>query len=123
MKTINDLVEHLNNYGIFGRFYIDRPSTSSWFIYKEVKTDNDGLDEQDGLLVVFEKDYPYWRIHRDFGYVDNEIQKEITDFIYTTDSKNWFDDEIIEVDGIKLTREQAEKVYQKLTAERTYDIK
>lgn len=37
--------------------------------------------------------------------------------------EDWFDEDIIEVDGIKLTREQAEKVYQKLTAERTYDIK
>lgn len=37
--------------------------------------------------------------------------------------EDWFDEDIIEVDGIKLTRGQAEKVYQKLTSERLYNNK
>lgn len=90
MKTLNDLVDKLNNYvevedGKLGKYYIEQGGDKRYYLYEQYYAPDDGL------LVVFAPDYPHWIINWDLGGVNHIDQEKIMDFIYTTDSNHWFD--------------------------------
>lgn len=87
MKTINDLVDKLNSYGDYGEYYIRKDKAEEYLLCKRYMY---GIDP---ILLAFAKKQPYWDIYVDFGAMDNRVQKEIMDFIYTTDSNHWFDEQ------------------------------
>ncbi|CAI2678890.1 hypothetical protein AKUH3B103M_PHAGE100200 (plasmid) [Apilactobacillus kunkeei] len=89
MKTLNDLVDKLNNYvedGELGKYYIEQGGDKRYYLYEQY------FAPDDGLLVVFAPDYPHWIIHCDFGMVNYADQEKIMDFIYNTDKEHWFDE-------------------------------
>lgn len=91
MKTLNDLVDKLNNYvevedGELGKYHIEQGGDKRYYLYEQYYAPDDGL------LVVFAPDYPHWIINWDLGGVNHIDQEKIMDFIYTTDSNHWFDE-------------------------------
>lgn len=86
MKTINDLVNELNILFGYGDFYIDKDDEmDSYTLYmKDLGTV--------GGLIELSKKYKSWNVQPSFGLVSIDVQKEIMDFIYTTDSNHWFDE-------------------------------
>lgn len=77
MKTINDLVNKLNDYyGMTCR------------VEKVLGCYNLG----DNLSTYVCFDNGDWDILSGFCILHHEIQKEIMDFIYTTDKEHWFDE-------------------------------
>lgn len=86
MKTINDLVDKLNNYGAYGEYYIKEGKNDNYLLYKRYTL------SEDSTLFEFAKKQPYWSIYPNLGAMHNQVQKEIMDFIYTTDKEHWFDE-------------------------------
>ena len=86
MKTINDLVDKLNSYGAYGKFYIRKGKNDNYLLRKRY------IEGEDATLFEFAKKQPYWSIHQPLGAMHNQVQKDIMDFIYTTDSNHWFDE-------------------------------
>lgn len=91
MKTLNDLVDKLNNYvevedGELGKYYIEQGGDKRYYLYEQYYAPDDGL------LVVFAPDYPHWIINWDLGGVNHIDQEKIMDFIYNTDKEHWFDE-------------------------------
>lgn len=77
MKTINDLVDKLNNY-----------YDMTCRVEKVLGDYNLGDDLS--TYVCF--DNGEWDILSGFCMLHHEVQKEIMDFIYTTDKEHWFDE-------------------------------
>ena len=86
MKTINDLVDKLNRYGVYGEYYVRKRKAEVYLLYKRYTLG------EDVALFCFAKEYPYWSIYADLGSMRNKVQKDIMDFIYTTDKEHWFDE-------------------------------
>ncbi|CAI2677665.1 hypothetical protein AKUH3B102A_PHAGE100180 (plasmid) [Apilactobacillus kunkeei] len=86
MKTLNDLVNELNRLFGYGDFYIDKDDEmDSYVLYmKDLGTV--------GGLIELSKEYKSWIAQPSFGLVSIDVQKEIMDFIYTTDRNHWFDE-------------------------------
>lgn len=87
MKTINDLVDKLNSYGAYGEFYIRKGKNDNYLLCKRY------TEGEDATLFEFAKKQPYWSIHQPLGAMHNQVQKDIMDFIYTTDKEHWFDEQ------------------------------
>lgn len=86
MKTINDLVKKLNSYGEYGEYYIRKGKNDNYLLCKRY------TEGEDATLFEFAKKQPYWSILQSLGAMNNQIQKDIMDFIYTTDKIHWFDE-------------------------------
>lgn len=86
MKTIQDLVKKLNQYGAYGEYYIKKGKHDNYLLYKRY------TEGEDATLFEFAKKQPYWSIHPSLGVMHNQVQEDIMDFIYTTDSNHWFDE-------------------------------
>lgn len=85
MKTINDLVKRLNIFFGYGDFYIDKDDEmESYTLYMKF------LGNTYGLIELSKKDKS-WIAQPTFALASADVQKEIMDFIYTTDSNHWFD--------------------------------
>lgn len=115
MKTLNDLVDKLNNYvevedGELGKYYIEQGGDKRYYLYEQYYAPDDGL------LVVFAPDYPHWIIKWDLGGVNHIDQEKIMDFIYTTDKEHWFDEPEKKYNIIigKNERKKIKTAYQKL---------
>ena len=75
MKTIND-----------GGFYIDKDDEmDSYTLYMKTHGNTYGL-------IKLSKEYKSWIALPAFGLVSADLQKDIMDFVYTTDSNHWFDE-------------------------------
>lgn len=90
MKTNNGLVNGLVNElnGLFGDgdFYIEKDDEmESYTLYMKFIGNNYGLIELD-------KEYKSWIALPTFGLASADVQKNIMDFIYSTDSNYWFDE-------------------------------
>lgn len=86
MKTINDLVDHLNATFDYADFSISADNKQQfYYIFMTTITEY-------GELIEFNQQSKDWDIMPTLGKSNNEIQKEIMDFIYTTDSNHWFDE-------------------------------
>lgn len=85
MKTINDLVDRLNSYGAYGEFYIRKGKNDNYLLCKRY------TEGGDATLFDFAKGQPYWSIYPSLGAMHNQVQKDIMDFVYTTDKEHWFD--------------------------------
>ena len=83
MKTLNDLVKQLNNYKIYGEFYIDQLGDGRYYLFTEYLSSK---------VISFSKNHPKWIIYPSLGDMNRVVQKDIMDFIYTTDSNHWFDE-------------------------------
>lgn len=84
MKTINDLVDKLNASFDYADFYIDRDDEAETYtIYM-------GMPDHTYNVIELIKD-GRWIAEPSFGLVPVDVQKDIMDFIYTTDSNHWFD--------------------------------
>lgn len=77
MKTINDLVDKLNNY---------------YDMEFRVANTGDGYCIEDDMSIYICFDNGNWDILSCFCMLNHEIQKEIMDFVYTTDKEHWFDE-------------------------------
>lgn len=86
MKTINDLVDKLNSYGVYGEYYIRKGKAEEYLLCKRSMY---GIDP---TLLAFAKKQPYWDIYSSLGAMNNRVQRTIMDFIYTTNSNHWFDE-------------------------------
>lgn len=86
MKTINDLVDKLNNYEAYGEYYIKEGKNDNYLLYKRY------ILSEDSTLFEFAKKQPYWSIYPNLGAMHNQVQEDIMDFIYTTDKEHWFDE-------------------------------
>lgn len=90
MKTNNGLVKGLVNElnGLFGYgdFYIEKDDEmDSYTLYMKA------LGTVGGLIEL-SKEYKSWIALPSFGLASADVQKNIMDFIYTTDSNHWFDE-------------------------------
>lgn len=85
MKTINDLVDKLNNYVAYGEYYVRKGKAEEYLLCKRC------VDGGESILFDFAKRQPYWSIHAGLGAMHNQVQKDIMDFVYTTDKEHWFD--------------------------------
>lgn len=86
MKTINDLVKKLNIFFGYGDFYIDKDDEmDSYTLYMKALGNAYGLIE-------LSKEYKSWIALPTFGLASADVQKDIMDFIYTTDKDHWFDE-------------------------------
>lgn len=86
MKTINDLVKKLNSYVAYGKFYIKKGKNDKYILYVRNKVG------EDSTVFDFAKEQPYWSIYPPLGSMHNQVQEDIMDFIYNTDSNHWFDE-------------------------------
>lgn len=86
MKTINDLVDHLNATFDYADFFI-KESYDQRAYYIDMKTFDDY-----GSLIEFDKQSKRWFIGTTLGLASDEVQKEIMDFVYGTDKIHWFDE-------------------------------
>ncbi|CAI2698260.1 hypothetical protein AKUA2103_PHAGE100200 (plasmid) [Apilactobacillus kunkeei] len=77
MKTINDLVNKLNNY---------------YDMEFRVANTGDGYCIEDDMYTYICFDNGHWDIISGFCMLHHDVQKEIMDFIYTTDKEHWFDE-------------------------------
>ena len=86
MKTINDLVDKLNNGVAYGEYCIAKGRNENYLLCSSY--------EAGEYVTIFEfaKKQPYWSIYSGLGAKRNEVQKEIMDFVYTTDKDHWFDE-------------------------------
>lgn len=86
MKTINDLVDRLNNGVAYGEYCIAKGRNENYLLCSSY--------EAGEYVTIFEfaKKQPYWSIYSGLGAKRNEVQKEIMDFVYTTDKDHWFDE-------------------------------
>lgn len=90
MKTNNGLVKGLVNElnGLFGYgdFYIEKDDEmDSYTLYMKA------LGTVGGLIEL-SKEYKSWIALPSFGLASADVQKNIMDFIYTTDKDHWFDE-------------------------------
>lgn len=90
MKTNNGLVKGLVNElnGLFGYgdFYIEKDDEmDSYTLYMKA------LGTVGGLIEL-SKEYKSWIALPSFGLASADVQKNIMDFIYSTDSNHWFDE-------------------------------
>lgn len=85
-RTIKDLVRLLNRNKEGKNFYIDDFANIGLCFINEIYND------ETHQLVSFNKNNKNWHTMALFGLENNRVQKEIMDFIYTTDSNHWFDD-------------------------------
>lgn len=118
MKTINDLIDYLN--------FSENDKYSLTDLEDELLISRKDIIGSTSLMVVRKSssEIPFeWNVSDDFRFEKFSVREKIMRFVINSNPIDWFDDDIIEVDGIKLTREQAEKVYQKLTSERLYNSK
>lgn len=83
MKTIYNLVNRLNGYRIYGNFYIDQLSDGRYYIFTEYLSSK---------LICFSKNDTKWIIYPGLGDMNRVVQKDIMDFIYTTNSNHWFNE-------------------------------
>lgn len=86
MKTINDLVNKLNNGVAYGEYYIKEGKNDNYLLYKKY------ILSEDSTLFEFAKKQPYWSIYQSLGAMHNQVQKDIMDFVYSTDKDHWFDE-------------------------------
>lgn len=91
MKTNNGLVKGLVNElnGLFGYgdFYIEKDDEmDSYTLYMKA------LGTVGGLIEL-SKEYKSWIALPSFGLASADVQKNIMDFIYTTDKEHWFDEQ------------------------------
>lgn len=87
MKTIKDLVDHLNATFDYADFSISTDNKQQfYYIFMTTITEY-------GELIEFNHQSKDWDIMPTLGTSNNEIQKEIMDFIYTTDKDHWFDEQ------------------------------
>lgn len=85
MKTIKDLVDHLNATFDYADFSISADNKQQfYYIFMTTITEY-------GELIEFNRQSKDWDIMPTLGTSNNEIQKMIMDFIYTTDKEHWFD--------------------------------
>lgn len=84
MKTINDLVNSLNNG--YNDFFINEDDELNSY------TLNMKFRGAYCALVQFDSKFKDWFVLPSFGLASEKVQKEIMDFIYTTDSNHWFDE-------------------------------
>ena len=86
MKTLNDLVDKLNNYVAYGEYYIAKGKNENYLLCASY--------EAGEYVTIFEfaKKQPYWSIYSGLGAKNNKVQKEIMDFVYSTDKEHWFDE-------------------------------
>lgn len=86
MKTINDLVNKLNNGVAYGEYYIAKGKHENYLLRASY--------EAGEYVTIFEfaKKQPYWNIYSGLAAKNNKVQKEIMDFVYTTDKEHWFDE-------------------------------
>ncbi|CAI2698199.1 hypothetical protein AKUA2103_PHAGE100180 (plasmid) [Apilactobacillus kunkeei] len=86
MKTINDLVDKLNNGVAYGEYCIAKGKHENYLLCSSY--------EAGEYVTIFEfaKKQPYWSIYSSLGAKNNKVQKEIMDFVYTTDKEHWFDE-------------------------------
>lgn len=118
MKTINDLVDYLNS-SENGKYLLTD-------LEDELLISRKDIIGSTSLMVVRKSnsEIPFeWNVSEDFQFEKFSVREKIMRFVINSNPIDWFDEDIIEVDGIKLTRGQAEKVYQKLTEERLYNNK
>lgn len=118
MKTINDLLEYLS--------FSENDKYSLTELEDELLISRKDIIGSTSLMVVRKSnsEIPFeWNVSEDFQFEKFSVREKIMRFVINSNPIDWFDDEIIEVDGIKLTRGQAEKVYHKLTSERLYNNK
>lgn len=88
MKTLNDLVKRLNIFFGYGDFYIDKDDEMETYtiFMKDLGTV--------GGLIELSKEYKSWIALPSFGLASADVQKNIMDFIYSTDSNHWFDEPV-----------------------------
>lgn len=77
MKTLKDLVDKLNNY---------------YDMEFRVANTGDGYCIEDDMSIYICFDNGNWDILIGFCMLNHEIQKEIMDFVYSTDKEHWFDE-------------------------------
>lgn len=86
MKTIKDLVDHLNATFDYADFSISADNKQQfYYIFMTTITEY-------GELIEFNQQSKDWDIMPTLGTSNNEIQKEIMDFVYSTDKEHWFDE-------------------------------
>ena len=86
MKTIKDLVDHLNATFDYADFSISADNKQQfYYIFMTTITEY-------GELIEFNQQSKDWDIMPTLGTSNNEIQKEIMDFVYSTDKDHWFDE-------------------------------
>lgn len=83
MKTLNDLVKQLNNYKIYGEFYVDQLGDGRYYLFTEYLSSK---------VISFSKNHPKWIIYPSLGDMNRVVKQDIMDFIYTTDKEHWFDE-------------------------------
>lgn len=83
-RTIKDLVRLLNRNNEGKNFYIDDFANIGLCFINEI------YNNESHQLVEFNG--KNWHTMALFGLENNSVQKEIMDFIYTTDSNHWFDE-------------------------------
>lgn len=87
MKTIKDLVDHLNATFDYADFSISADNKQQfYYIFMTTITEY-------GELIEFNRQSKDWDIMPTLGTSNNEVQKMIIDFIYTTDKEHWFDEQ------------------------------
>lgn len=86
MKTINELVNKLNQYGAYGEYYVRKGKAEEYLLCKRC------VDGGESILFDFAKRQPYWSIHAGLGAMHNQVQEDLMDFVYSTDKEHWFDE-------------------------------
>lgn len=121
MKTLQDLVDNLNQYfSEEGQFKIDYYDYDKIF---EICCEND-CGEYD-LIEIDPKDRS-WLLETDIGYQTSEVQHTIVDFLVNSNPNDWLDDDNdddeIVVDGIQMTKKQADQLYEYFTKKQAENL-
>ena len=109
-KTINEFVESFyNKY----EFHL--------FLEKEKKK----IILVEGICPVITLNRGGWAIEREFSELRPDIQKYIMDYVYNSEPKDWFgddDDDEIVVDGIQMTKKEADQLYEYFTKKQQEEL-
>lgn len=117
-KTINEFVNEFNEkYGEIGD--VGKPL--------KVEETNHQMTLSLGYTKIIDLyDDGCWDIKEYLGAIKPIYQKSIMDYVYNSEPKDWFgddDDDEIVVDGIKMTKAQADQLYDYFTIKQNDEIK
>lgn len=116
-KTINEFVNEFNEkYGEIGD--VGKPL--------KVEETNHKMTLSLGYTKIIDLyDDGCWDIKEYLGAIKPIYQKSIMDYVYNSEPKDWFgddDDDEIVVDGIKMTKAQADQLYEYFTKKQAENL-
>lgn len=118
IKTLQGLVDKLNdNFSKEGNFYLFYDDDmENIYLFRQ-------LSDVCFELAEISKKYKSWLVGKDLYMQVGEVQKYIMNFLVNSNTEDWFDDnDEIVVDGIQMTKKEADQLYEYFTKKQAENL-